>query len=630
MKPGVKAMNYISYTATPYSNFLNESLPESLYPTSFIRSLTPSEEYFGPQQIFGVEGTERDEGLDIIRWVDDNDLDLIKNLSARPNSQMPESLIDSIAWFLCCAATFRVWDYKKPVSMLIHTSQRQADHDALANLISGWFSQTSSQEILERCRLIWNQETTRFDKEAFRSAFPEYGRDDHQIRDYPDFKSLEPEIANLLRQITHIPLDEEKDLTYTEHIHLCIDNCSKNGISEDGMHVRLAFPDPSMKNAPDFSTAFIIIGGSTLSRGLTIEGLVSTFFLRSTYQADTLMQMGRWFGYRRGYELLPRIWMTPDTYDKFRFLTLLEEELRDDLKRFSSAGASPTNFGPRVKNTPKLSWLRVTAKNKMQNALETDMDFSGTSSQLILFENNAEVQKSNIEVTESFLKRLPAPEPSILQNSNSYIWRNVDFSLIKSQLLVPMKFHPRATLFNQHQLPLFLEWVDKLTNEGVIKNWNVIVAGAGKIDNITDHAWDFGNGVVGMINRSQKIHGLSDDVINLGVLRAPNDLIADLTEDCISDEDKQSIRSTVSVSKVDELREKCGLSNVPQLLIYRVYRNSKARDGKGKNALRKDLEAKEDLIGLNIYIPGTRNSQNLARTLTIKLNGPNEYEIPEE
>ena len=90
---------------------------------------------------------------------------------------------------------------------------------------------------------------------------------------------------------------------------MCIDNCKNNGINDDGMYVRLAYP--TADNMPTPAPAFIVVGGATLSRGLTIEGLISTFFLRSVSQADTLMQMGRWFGYRNGYDKLFKIWMEP-------------------------------------------------------------------------------------------------------------------------------------------------------------------------------------------------------------------------------------------------------------------------------------------------------------------------------
>lgn len=72
--------------------------------------------------------------------------------------------------------------------------------------------------------------------------------------------------------------------------------------------------------------------------------------------------MGRWFGYRKGYELLPRLWITSKTNDQFKFLAALDQELRDEIHEMDTLGKSPANYGPRVKNTPKASFIRITAK----------------------------------------------------------------------------------------------------------------------------------------------------------------------------------------------------------------------------------------------------------------------------
>ncbi len=129
-----------------------------------------------------------------------------------------------------------------------------------------------------------------------------------------------------------------------------------NGVDDDGMYMRLAYPDKENLNSPDFSTAFIVIGGNTLSRGLTLEGLVSTFFLRSVKQADTLMQMGRWFGYRRHYELLPRIWMTQDCTRKFEYLTEIDADLRSQIYEMMLAGdMSPKDYNLALITSPKVS-----------------------------------------------------------------------------------------------------------------------------------------------------------------------------------------------------------------------------------------------------------------------------------
>ncbi len=148
------------------------------------------------------------------------------------------------------------------------------------------------------------------------------------------------------------------------------------------------------------------------------------------------MQMGRWFGYRKGYELLPRLWITSKTNDQFKFLAALDQELRDEIHEMDTLGKSPANYGPRVKNTPKASFIRITAKkNRMQSAQATDMDFSGSFNQTYLFDNDVAVLKHNIVETEKFIASLGQPEERKECNQHAensfFIWRNVEFSLVK-------------------------------------------------------------------------------------------------------------------------------------------------------------------------------------------------------
>lgn len=607
------AMNYISYTATPYANFLNESTPESLYPKNFIRSLSPSNEYFGPKQIFGIEETDDCDGINVIRVIDKNDLAKIKSIHKSETNILPNSLKESLAWFLCAAAALRLNGYQKPISMLVHTSQKQVHHDEISEAIRNWLIYIDKDELLEMCEWVWKEETEELTKESFAQSYPSYGRL-NSINEYPVFCDLIEGIRVLVREITNIPMDQEGQLSYGSHLHLCVDNCSKNGVNEEGMVVRLVYPDAAIEPYPSPAPVFIVIGGSTLSRGLTIEGLVSTYFLRSTCQGDSLMQMGRWFGYRRGYELLPRIWMTEDTISKFKFLAALEVELREDLVRFMHFGAKPTEYGPRVKNTPKAAWLKITAKNKMQSAVETDLDYTGTNPQTILFENDYDILHSNIIATEEFLKKLMTPE--ISHDNTAFVWRDIRFETVISEYLDKYKFHERASVFND--LHTFSEWVKKLTNEGELKNWNVIVAGNEiKENTVSELIWNFGAGQVGKINRSRKVlKNTSNNIINIGVLRAPKDLLADIKLDKLSAESITRISKTITKEDVGKIRSESGLGSVPQLIIYRINKNAHAGEN---NKQRKDLEAIEDIIGLCFILPGASKKNRLARTLTIKL-----------
>lgn len=617
------SMNYISYTATPYANFLNEYGSASLYPKNFIGTLPSAKEYFGPKEIFGHENYNEDvknEGLNIIRNISLDDLELTKELQKGEISDLPNSLISSLTWFLISTAIRRYEGVTSPTSMLIHTSQRQYHHQNISDGINNWLSYTPDNDILNICKGIYNSEKNRFSKKDFRFNFSDYPTD-YSINDYPDFDKIQDEIINLIREVTHIKMDGDGDLTYTEGIHLCIDNCAHNGIDDEDQHVRLAYPSKQQSKYINKSPAFIIIGGSTLSRGLTIEGLVSTYFLRATIAGDSLMQMGRWFGFRRGYELLPRIWMTDDTLEKFEFLTELEEELRKELMQFETDLKSPMEYGPRVKNSPKTSWLRVTAKNKMQGATEVDMDFSGASIQTIHFENDKMVLEKNVETTMNFLENhcgYAVKSPV----TNSVVYSNVDFSVIKNELLQKMVFHPRSRVFNN--IDAFIEWYEKVKDELKYNNWNVIVAGTSNVETVVknENQWKLGSYVLTKVNRSAKSFSEQSEykTANIGVLRSPADVFAD-----INHPEFKLDSAKISNKDMEKVRAKYNLENTPQLIIYRIDKDSIARKAKNpKDQKRQDLNFDEDIIGIYMNIPGSSSSKPHAKALQLYASYPNE------
>lgn len=616
-----RAMNYIGYTATPYANILNEAGEESLYPRNFISTLAVSKEYFGPQQIFGYIGdTVNFEGMDIIRTITEDELNDLKNIHEGNVYKIPSALIDAVAWFLCGVACMRIWGYKKPISMLVHTSQKTAHHQNVADVINDWLKNTSEDDIIKKAKSVWNFEINKFSFDKFKEQYPDYDRNESEINQYPDFDKIEEQIRIMLGDgITNIKLGDDGELEYHKGIHLCIDNCQNNGITEDGMHVRLAYPEPNKMPYP--APAFIVIGGATLSRGLTIEGLISTFFIRSVGQADTLMQMGRWFGYRKNYELLPRVWMTRKTKEQFIFLAELDQELRDEIQYMDVNGQSPADYGPKVKNSPKVSFIRITAKNRMQSATQADMDYSGASNQTYLFDNDAEILASNISVTQQFLAKLGEEwkkDSKYIFNNNVAVWRNVSFDIIRNYL-ESFHFQERLGVFNDVK-PL-LDWISSVTQLNKLGNWNVVVAGKKDSANGT---WSLPNGhIINKVNRSRRRTKteINDAFIDIGVLRDPRDILSDIDINGIDD---MNVREEIlSYIKSGELkaatayRDKAGLETTPQLIIYRVDKNSKAR---GKGVTRVDLNAKEDIIGLCLYIPGGRKGTSYASTVSIKMS----------
>lgn len=606
------AMNYVGYTATPYANVLNEAGEDSLYPQNFIATLSVSKEYFGPQQIFGLEGGDYDyDGLDIVNIISERDLQIIKDIHEERMLNIPKTLQDAICWFMCGVACMRIWNYKKPISMLIHTSQKTDHHENIALAVKEWISNKNIEEMILRCKRVWERETKQFSFEKFRKQYGDYDRKDEEINRYPEFEKVEEQLKILLnRDVSNIPLDEQDDLVYHEGIHMCVDNCKNNGVNDDGMYVRLAYPISD--NMPSPAPAFIVIGGATLSRGLTIEGLISTFFLRSVSQADTLMQMGRWFGYRQGYELLPRLWITSKTNDQFKFLSELDQELRNEIHEMEILGKCPAQYGPRVKNTPKVSFIRITAKNRMQSAKSTDMDFSGSFNQTYLFDNNKEILSNNIKVTEDFILSLGKQEKHKECNShanNTVLWRNIDFSKIKV-FLKKFKFNQRLSVFND--INSVISWIEKITKDGKLDLWNVILAG--KISN-KNSVWKSPIGPINKISRTRKSRkNESDETINIGVLRDPKDIIADVD---LEGKDQRIIKKVKNFKSKEAkvIRNLAGLNMVPQIIIYMIDKDSKA----SANSTRIDLNAKEDIVGICINIPGGKRGTNYTETVSIHL-----------
>ncbi|WP_404354880.1 Z1 domain-containing protein [Cytobacillus firmus] len=615
-----QSMNYISYTATPYANFLNEAKPESLYPKDFIGVLNPAKEYFGPKQIYGLDESEEFRGLRIIREIcKTKELDEekhIKEIHKGHRKDIPQSLKTAIHWFFCAAAVLRYRKYKKPISMLVHTSQAQRDHANIAESIQAYINSFSTVDWIELCAGTYEEEKSQMTLEDFELDFEGYP---FEVKDYPSFDRIKEEISRLKDQLSHIPLGDEGRLDYHDGIHLCIDNCANNGINNEDMHVRLAYPDIPVDSPlyPSPAPAFIVIGGSTLSRGLTIEGLVSTYFLRTTKTADTLMQMGRWFGYRKGYEMLPRIWMTNDTQKKYRFLATLDEELREELKVYSLQGDEPALYGPKVKNSPKVSWMQVTARNRSQSAIPTNIDFSGTTSQTTLFNNDITELEENITVTESFINQLGTPKKT--RTNKGLYWENVEFEKVKG-FLTKFNFNQKSRTFKQ--INKLCEWYEEKAQEANFTGWNILISGIGKVDSNKGKTWKIAGSLVGKITRTRlgKPEEQDPTFINIGVLRAPSDLYEDIDEAGLSllPEDYKNFTNT-SNAYVREVRKKAGLGKTPQLVIYRIDQKSVAEPS---SKTRSSLRAVEDIIGVSLYIPGQESGKSLAASLTIELDSP--------
>lgn len=609
----VQSMNYIAYTATPYANVLNEAPGESLYPKDFICTLPEAHEYFGAKVVFGNE-EEGAVGFPIVRNISSKDETELKKLHKGETRILPDSFKKALAWFLCAAALQRKRNYKKPVSMLIHTASIQNYHFIVYECVLNWLNQKA--EVMELCKSVYDEEKNSVTLEDLLLANPKYGFTSQVKTEYPSFDELRNEISGLLAEIVNIELGEDKTLEYGKGIHLCVDNCKANKVAEEGTFLRIVYPTSEQLANMSKAPVFIVIGGNTLSRGLTIEGLVCTYFSRTSNLADTLMQMARWFGYRKGYELLQRIWMTDSVVEKFEALTKVDMDLKREVERFMKKGISPEKFGPRIRNIPEIAKFRITSKRKSQLAEYDDFDFCGDSYETTDFCDNQELDK-NLLITTQFIDFLNQKKKCRRSDAaKAWIWDDILYNDIDNSFLSKYIISEFSSL--KKDLPYFGQWMNSMNSDGKFLYWNVAVVDGEN----HDETWmvDMEKSV-GLIERSRKLDKKkrNSSWIDIGALRSGLDALSDVNTEKLTEEQKEKFKQ-VCKSRKDIISERCnlGLEDKPLLLIYRIKKDGGIPKKRSENT-REKLDVHSDIIGISIIVSGDSIGESHAKSLRIRM-----------
>lgn len=323
---------YIGYTATPFANIFidpeqdHEMYSEDLFPRDFIIGLDAASNYFGPKKIF-IDGLY-DDGTSIwLRYIEDNeDILPIKHKKDHDLDVLPDSLYEALRVFLLSRTIRNIRGQKKShCSMLVNASRFTDVQGILRNRLHA-----ALEKIKNAVRINASLGTLALNDPEIRALYHVWKRE------YSHLECGWPLIQdNLLDAIA----------------------------SAKAVEVNSRANDLDYTNSVERGQTVIVVGGFSLSRGLTLEGLTVTWFLRNTMMYDTLMQMGRWFGYRGGYEDLCRIWMPRQAIEWYAFIANATEELHDELLIMEKAKATPSMFGLAVRSSP--ASLLVTARNKM-------------------------------------------------------------------------------------------------------------------------------------------------------------------------------------------------------------------------------------------------------------------------
>jgi hypothetical protein len=422
--------SFVGYTATPFANIFvdpetademeNGELYRDLFPRDFILSLDPPDNYVGPHRLFMDEAD-----LDCIRDITDNEDFLpIKHKIDFVPEQLPESLQRAIYCFLL-ASTIRLLrgQIGKCHSMLVNASRFTRVQNILAGLLLEQVKQLK-QSIANYAALPPDEALQSKDISMLHKVFDD---------EFDSAGFTWPEVQKSLKKAT-------------DPVEILILNVS----SQDSL-------DYSLKNYPD-GRSIIAVGGLGLSRGLTLEGLITSYFLRNSIMYDTLMQMGRWFGYRDDYADVCRIFMTPAANSWYSHIADATEELRRDFKSMERAKLTPKEFGLRVRSHP--TSLIVTARNKMRTGRKVPMQIAleGRLAETSVLLGDDEVLQHNKKVLDAACTQSEQEVAVRSESSLGYLWKSVSPSIIMTAVQA-FANHPECLLTYPEPLVQYIEWL---------------------------------------------------------------------------------------------------------------------------------------------------------------------------
>jgi hypothetical protein len=321
---------YVGYTATPFANiFIDPDTDDQmrgadLFPRDFIVSLDPPTNYFGPEHVFLRDAAR------VIRHIDDNEERLpLKHSIDHVVTAVPASLVAAVRTFVIARAIRLARGHETAhCSMLVNASVK---NNVQRQLRSELHNVMEAIKASVRINASLNEAAALQDKEI-RALHAVWKTEYEGNREF-EWTTIQANLHAAAAPIRTVLINSQSAdmLDYTQH--------AKSGLS------------------------VIAVGGFSLSRGLTLEGLMTSYFLRGSMMYDTLMQMGRWFGYRPGYEDLCRVWMPEEAEGWYAHIADAVEELREELRVMQAANATPEQFGLKVRSHPDT--LIVTARNKM-------------------------------------------------------------------------------------------------------------------------------------------------------------------------------------------------------------------------------------------------------------------------
>lgn len=553
---------YVGYTATPFANVFIHSednvldeneFGEDLFPRSFIVNLQAPSNYMGPDKVFGLfadktAGIKSVDPLPLTRKIDDyEEFFPEKHKKTLIVDALPNSLYKAIYSFIISNA---IRDFRgqanKHHSMLVHVTRFVDVQTDIVELVSSAMERITNQleyktgpqynTLIKNLELLFEQ----------------------------DFAPTTKVVISRLDDpgITSVTWEDIKPLLYK--VVSKIEVKAINGKAADGGLNYELYPN---------GCSVIAIGGDKLSRGLTLEGLSVSYYTRISKMYDTLLQMGRWFGYRPGYADVCRLFTSETLVQWYKHLAVVNEEFRSELDAMTEIpDATPATYGLKVRTHP--DGMIVTALNKMRNSEKAKVTYSGRLAQTSRFYIDNPINKQNVAFIDRWAAELEVSNAAQKIKGN-YVWRDVSpqkiFEFINNVTIHKSCFDISPSIVRRY--------IEAQNEEGELIKWTVCIVSVNNPGQVGNS--DFRHKIegVGEIGLSWRTDGLNKESIEksnyLEVVRrqliTENDEFIDLDEgeyaDALEKTSEDSKKSIVKKPSPKAVRA-CRSPEKGLLLIY--------------------------------------------------------------
>jgi len=472
---------YVGYTATPFANvFINPAnayldLPD-LYPKDFIYSLPEPEEYFGSSKFFGIRNKENE--LALIEFLEDNEKVIIND----EEQEITSNLENAINSFINSSIIRKYRGNDKHIGMMIHTDHRNIYHNTVYSKVREYiFSLKCNEKAFENFSSFKLKTQSIGRLQGIVGDFPNYN--------YEEFKIEYNSIVNYLKQVSGHKTTNIRVINSRED--------------------KLDYLNEELKY-------LICIGGNIMSRGVTIEGLTVTYYLRDTLKYDTLLQMGRWFGYRKGYEDLLRIYTTKRIADHFEYVMAVEDDLRNEVNRYIEEGLTPIDFAPKVR-----SHMRMQPTAKMGSAFLTK-SYSQQTIQTIYFDRDLSILNHNYHLGIDLIKKYQDE----FNTPDNFEYKYLALGSDIKDLLEFLEEYKFAS-YNSFILNDIIKYIKQRIEVGEIKDFDILVSGIKQIkeNTITTQLSGFTvNPVKRNLRKSKGREHIDKNIVNIGVISDTADI----------------------------------------------------------------------------------------------------------